>query len=163
MSASESNWSGRQWKQYLNTECTSTEHLLLLCFCSLLIKSNQEKFYVSVEIQNSGDNAYNTKVTLSHTENINYVKVEVGYRRLNSLTWDEWHHRIQKNAWLNVYEIFLAPYVSLLSFFIFCSLRRRIVSLIIPEQFVQLDILSSKLTKRWDLPPSWRNAFCCSD
>ncbi|ROL46698.1 Integrin alpha-1 [Anabarilius grahami] len=43
---------------------------------SLLIKNNQEKFYVKIEIHNSGDNAYNTRVTLSHTENINYVKVE---------------------------------------------------------------------------------------
>lgn len=48
-------------------------------FYRLLIKSNQEKFYVNIDIHNSRDNAYNTKVTLSHTENINYVKVEVGF------------------------------------------------------------------------------------
>ncbi|KAG7322874.1 hypothetical protein KOW79_014220 [Hemibagrus wyckioides] len=42
----------------------------------LLIKAYQEKFHVSINIKNSGDNAYNTKVTLSTTENINYVKVE---------------------------------------------------------------------------------------
>ncbi|KAI5622586.1 integrin alpha-1 isoform X1, partial [Silurus asotus] len=43
---------------------------------SLVIKAYQEKFHVSIKIKNSGDNAYNTKVTLSTTENINYVKVE---------------------------------------------------------------------------------------
>ncbi|XP_026798460.3 integrin alpha-1 [Pangasianodon hypophthalmus] len=43
---------------------------------SLVIKAYHEKFHVSINIMNSGDNAYNTKVTLSTTENINYVKVE---------------------------------------------------------------------------------------
>ncbi|TSM12536.1 Integrin alpha-1 [Bagarius yarrelli] len=43
---------------------------------SLVIKAYQEKFHVSIDISNSRDNAYNTKVTLSTTENINYVKVE---------------------------------------------------------------------------------------
>lgn len=52
-------------------------------FCRLLIKSNQDKFYVNIDIHNSGDNAYNTKVTLSHTGNINYVKVEVGFAICN--------------------------------------------------------------------------------
>lgn len=52
------------------------DFIFLNCY-SLLIKSNQEKFYVNVDIKNTQDNAYNTKVTLSHTENINYVKVEV--------------------------------------------------------------------------------------
>uniref|UniRef100_A0A3B1J0P4 Integrin subunit alpha 1 n=1 Tax=Astyanax mexicanus TaxID=7994 RepID=A0A3B1J0P4_ASTMX len=42
----------------------------------LLIKASQEKFQVSINIKNSGDNAYNTRVILSTTENINYVKVE---------------------------------------------------------------------------------------
>ncbi|KTF71014.1 hypothetical protein cypCar_00045785, partial [Cyprinus carpio] len=46
----------------------------------LLIKSNQDKFYVNIDIHNSGDNAYNTKVTLSHTENVNYVKVEESFK-----------------------------------------------------------------------------------
>lgn len=59
------------WRQ------TDFVHLLLLYNYSLLIKNNQEKFYVNIDVHNSGDNAYNTKVTLSHTENINYVKVEV--------------------------------------------------------------------------------------
>jgi len=56
---------------------TDIVHLLFLYIYSLFIKSNQEKFYVNINIRNSGDNAYNTRVTLSHTENINYVKVEV--------------------------------------------------------------------------------------
>lgn len=63
------------------------EHLLLIYFCSLLIKSKQEKFYVNIEVHNSGDNAYNTKVSLSHTENINYVKVEVGFALFIEVIW----------------------------------------------------------------------------
>lgn len=43
---------------------------------SLVIKANKEKFNVVVTTKNSKDNAYNAKVTLSFTENINYVKVE---------------------------------------------------------------------------------------
>ncbi|XP_062410339.1 integrin alpha-1 [Sardina pilchardus] len=42
----------------------------------MLIKANQEKFNVSVHVKNSQDNAYNTKVSLIYSENINYVKVE---------------------------------------------------------------------------------------
>uniref|UniRef100_A0A671T6Y2 Integrin alpha-1-like n=1 Tax=Sinocyclocheilus anshuiensis TaxID=1608454 RepID=A0A671T6Y2_9TELE len=60
-----------------NDKCVANLHLKATANISrLLIKSNQEKFYVNIDIHNSGDNAYNTKVTLSHTENINYVKVE---------------------------------------------------------------------------------------
>uniref|UniRef100_A0A8C7IJC1 Integrin subunit alpha 1 n=1 Tax=Oncorhynchus kisutch TaxID=8019 RepID=A0A8C7IJC1_ONCKI len=44
--------------------------------CSLVIKANKEKFHVLITTRNSKDNAYNTKVMLSFTENINYVKVE---------------------------------------------------------------------------------------
>lgn len=58
---------------------TDFVHLLFLYNYSLLIKNNQEKFFVKIDIHNSGDNAYNTRVTLSHTENINYVKVEVSH------------------------------------------------------------------------------------
>ncbi|XP_066507809.1 integrin alpha-1 [Hoplias malabaricus] len=43
---------------------------------SLVITASKEKFQVAVKIKNSGDNAYNTKVLLSTTENINYVGVE---------------------------------------------------------------------------------------
>ncbi|CDQ64267.1 unnamed protein product [Oncorhynchus mykiss] len=43
---------------------------------SLVIKANKEKFHVLITTRNSKDNAYNTKVMLSFTENINYVKVE---------------------------------------------------------------------------------------
>lgn len=42
----------------------------------MLIKTSIDKFDVNINIRNSKDNAYNTKVTLSFTENINYVKVE---------------------------------------------------------------------------------------
>ncbi|XP_043106247.1 integrin alpha-1 isoform X2 [Puntigrus tetrazona] len=58
-------------------KCVANLHLNAKANISrLLIKSNQEKFYVNIDVHNSGDNAYNSKVTLSHTENINYVKVE---------------------------------------------------------------------------------------
>ncbi|XP_045922775.1 integrin alpha-1 [Micropterus dolomieu] len=40
------------------------------------IKANKDKIEVNINIRNSKDNAYNTKVTLSFTPNINYVKVE---------------------------------------------------------------------------------------
>lgn len=61
----------------INEKCVANLHLQASAnISSLLIKSNQEKFYVNVDIKNTQDNAYNTKVTLSHTENINYVKVE---------------------------------------------------------------------------------------
>ncbi|KAJ7986932.1 hypothetical protein DPEC_G00333510 [Dallia pectoralis] len=43
---------------------------------SLVIKANKEKFHVFITTRNSQDNAYNTKVMMSFTENINYVKVE---------------------------------------------------------------------------------------
>ncbi|XP_031433317.1 integrin alpha-1, partial [Clupea harengus] len=43
---------------------------------SMFIKANQEKFNVSIYVKNSKDHAYNTKVSLSYSENINYVKVE---------------------------------------------------------------------------------------
>ncbi|KAK2819303.1 hypothetical protein Q5P01_024864 [Channa striata] len=43
---------------------------------SMVIKPNSDKFDVNIKVKNSKDNAYNTKVTLSFTPNINYVKVE---------------------------------------------------------------------------------------
>ncbi|XP_018592370.1 integrin alpha-1 isoform X2 [Scleropages formosus] len=43
---------------------------------NLIIKANQEKFNVQVNITNRKDSAYNTKVILSHSKNVNYVKVE---------------------------------------------------------------------------------------
>lgn len=46
-------------------------------FRSLVIKANQEKFHVEVKVRNSKDSAYNTKVILTPSKNINYVKVEV--------------------------------------------------------------------------------------
>ncbi|XP_071321704.1 integrin alpha-1 isoform X2 [Trachinotus anak] len=43
---------------------------------SMVIKSNKDKIDVNINVRNSKDNAYNTKVILSFTPNINYVKVE---------------------------------------------------------------------------------------
>ncbi|XP_052464488.1 integrin alpha-1-like isoform X2 [Carassius gibelio] len=58
-------------------KCVANLHLKATTnISSLLIKNSQEKFYVNIDIHNSGDSAYNTKVILSHTENLNYVKVE---------------------------------------------------------------------------------------
>ncbi|XP_053371496.1 integrin alpha-1 [Clarias gariepinus] len=58
-------------------KCTADLHLQATSnVSSLIIKADQEKFSVNIKISNSKDNAYNTKVTLSTTENINYVKVE---------------------------------------------------------------------------------------
>ncbi|KAK3549938.1 hypothetical protein QTP86_016875, partial [Hemibagrus guttatus] len=62
---------GNEEKCVANLELTATANV-----SSLVIKAYQEKFHVRINIKNSGDNAYNTKVTLSTTENINYVKVE---------------------------------------------------------------------------------------
>ena len=43
----------------------------------MVIKTYKEKITVSVEVKNSKDNAYNTKVIVDFSQNINYVKVEV--------------------------------------------------------------------------------------
>lgn len=43
----------------------------------MLIKNNKDKLDVKISIRNSKDNAYNTKVILSFSPNINYVKAEV--------------------------------------------------------------------------------------
>ncbi|KAF1377677.1 hypothetical protein PFLUV_G00203230 [Perca fluviatilis] len=42
----------------------------------MMIRANKDKIDVNINVRNSKDNAYNTKVTLSFTANINYVKVE---------------------------------------------------------------------------------------
>ncbi|XP_060916805.1 integrin alpha-1 [Labrus mixtus] len=42
----------------------------------MTIKTIKDRIEVNVNVRNSKDNAYNTKVTLSFTPNINYVKVE---------------------------------------------------------------------------------------
>ncbi|KAI4875226.1 hypothetical protein NFI96_010697, partial [Prochilodus magdalenae] len=60
-----------------NDKCIADLHLTAKAnVTSLIIKANQDKFHVSIVIKNSRDNAYNTRVLLSTTENINYVKVE---------------------------------------------------------------------------------------
>ncbi|KAM9840911.1 integrin alpha-1 [Aulostomus maculatus] len=43
---------------------------------SMVIKANKEKIDLNIRVKNSKDNAYNTKVIVSFTPNINYVKVE---------------------------------------------------------------------------------------
>ncbi|XP_054468070.1 integrin alpha-1 [Anoplopoma fimbria] len=43
---------------------------------TILIKDKNDKIEVNINIRNSKDNAYNTKVILSFTPNINYVKAE---------------------------------------------------------------------------------------
>ncbi|XP_034565030.1 integrin alpha-1 [Notolabrus celidotus] len=43
---------------------------------SMTIKTIKDRIDVNIKVRNSKDNAYNTKVTLSFTPNINYVKVE---------------------------------------------------------------------------------------
>lgn len=43
----------------------------------LVIRAKKDKLDVNIRVRNSKDNAYNTKVVLSFTANINYVKVEV--------------------------------------------------------------------------------------
>lgn len=45
----------------------------------MLIKSKNDKIDVDINIRNSKDNAYNTKVTLTFTPNINFMKVEVRF------------------------------------------------------------------------------------
>lgn len=45
----------------------------------MLIKSKNHKIDVDINIRNSKDNAYNTKVTLTFTPNINFMKVEVRF------------------------------------------------------------------------------------
>uniref|UniRef100_A0A8C4ERS6 Integrin, alpha 1 n=1 Tax=Dicentrarchus labrax TaxID=13489 RepID=A0A8C4ERS6_DICLA len=68
---------------------------VFIYFPSMLIKANKEKIDVNINIRNSKDNAYNTKVIVSFTPNINYpekdctlnhTKVEcaVGYPFLGS-------------------------------------------------------------------------------
>lgn len=42
----------------------------------MMIKDNKDKIDVYINVRNSKDNAYNTRVILSFTPNINYVKVE---------------------------------------------------------------------------------------
>ena len=51
----------------------------------MVIKANKEKIDVNIEVKNSKDNAYNTKVIVIFSPNINYVKVEVRFLVLLSL------------------------------------------------------------------------------
>ncbi|KAL7846842.1 hypothetical protein SRHO_G00218220 [Serrasalmus rhombeus] len=61
----------------IDERCIADLHLKAEANISrLIIKASQEKFQVTIKIRNSRDNAYNTRVLLSTTENINYVKVE---------------------------------------------------------------------------------------
>uniref|UniRef100_A0A8C4GNN8 Integrin, alpha 1 n=1 Tax=Dicentrarchus labrax TaxID=13489 RepID=A0A8C4GNN8_DICLA len=58
---------------YINSLSLMT---VFIYFPSMLIKANKEKIDVNINIRNSKDNAYNTKVIVSFTPNINYVKPE---------------------------------------------------------------------------------------
>ncbi|XP_068430110.1 integrin alpha-1 isoform X2 [Clinocottus analis] len=79
---------------------------------TMMIRDNKDKIDVNIEVRNSKDNAYNTKVILSFTANINYVKVEpekactlnntkvecaVGYPFLGSNVEDRFKVRFQVN------------------------------------------------------------------
>lgn len=51
-----------------------------VCFSSMLIPvKSKDKLDVKIDIINKKDNAYNTKVILNFTPNINYVKVKVRF------------------------------------------------------------------------------------
>uniref|UniRef100_A0A3B3ZEI7 VWFA domain-containing protein n=1 Tax=Periophthalmus magnuspinnatus TaxID=409849 RepID=A0A3B3ZEI7_9GOBI len=54
------------------SDCGSDER----CITDMVIKANKERIDVKINIKNSKDNAYNTKLMVSFTPNINYVKVE---------------------------------------------------------------------------------------
>uniref|UniRef100_A0A665UZT5 VWFA domain-containing protein n=1 Tax=Echeneis naucrates TaxID=173247 RepID=A0A665UZT5_ECHNA len=60
-------------------DCGSDEK----CIADLSLKAepSNDKIEVNINVRNSKDNAYNTKVILSFTPNINYVKVEVRFCR----------------------------------------------------------------------------------
>lgn len=45
----------------------------------MLIKSQNDKIDVDINIKNRKDNAYNSKITLTFTPNINFMKVEVRF------------------------------------------------------------------------------------
>lgn len=49
----------------------------------MVIKANKEKITLNIAVKNSKDNAYNTKVIVSFTRNINYVKVEPDIKDCN--------------------------------------------------------------------------------
>lgn len=51
----------------------------------MLIKSNKDKLDVEITIKNQKDNAYNTKVILNFSPNINYVTAKVSCVKLLSL------------------------------------------------------------------------------
>ncbi|XP_030624743.1 LOW QUALITY PROTEIN: integrin alpha-1 [Chanos chanos] len=60
-----------------NNRCIADLHLTATpTVQNLTIRSSQDKFHVQISVRNSRDNAYNTKVTLSYTENVNFVKIE---------------------------------------------------------------------------------------
>ncbi|KAJ3605920.1 hypothetical protein NHX12_027963 [Muraenolepis orangiensis] len=49
----------------------------------MVIKANKEKITVFVDVKNTKDNAYNPKVIVSFSKNINYVKVEPEIKECN--------------------------------------------------------------------------------
>uniref|UniRef100_A0A673NJH5 Integrin, alpha 1 n=1 Tax=Sinocyclocheilus rhinocerous TaxID=307959 RepID=A0A673NJH5_9TELE len=96
-------------------------------------RSNQEKFYVNIDIHNTGDNAYNTKVTLSHTENINYVKVEVGFVICNvARKTFRWNKSATNTFKMGKKSLMFSKTVNICCHF-FCSPKIKTVKRIIPE------------------------------
>lgn len=57
--------------------CTTQPHLTALLTSPSMVVKGRAKMDVQVTVKNKGDNAYNTKVLVTFTPNINYVKVEV--------------------------------------------------------------------------------------
>lgn len=98
---------------------------VFIFFSRMLIKANKEKIDVNIRVKNSKDNAYNTKVIVSFTPNINYVKVEVRFLVLLSL----YHFSVNESRWWCM--------------FLFCIISRRRIALWITQKWsVLLDIPS---------------------
>uniref|UniRef100_A0A8C7YDL3 Integrin, alpha 1 n=1 Tax=Oryzias sinensis TaxID=183150 RepID=A0A8C7YDL3_9TELE len=57
--------------------CTTQPHLTALLTSPSMVVKGRAKMDVQVTVKDKGDNAYNTKVLVTFTPNINYVKVEV--------------------------------------------------------------------------------------
>lgn len=55
----------------------------------MLIKTIKDKIDVNINIRNSKDNAYNTRVILSFSPNINYMKAEVRRLASNDLSFND--------------------------------------------------------------------------
>uniref|UniRef100_A0A8C5BMJ5 VWFA domain-containing protein n=1 Tax=Gadus morhua TaxID=8049 RepID=A0A8C5BMJ5_GADMO len=68
---------GRKYESHLNYNDLNIDNITSSLHFRMVIKVYKEKITVSVDVKNSKDNAYNTKVIVDFSQNINYVKVEV--------------------------------------------------------------------------------------